>query len=166
MSGNASDDRARKMQLLARVEQARETRCRSLLRDAEAAWSLARNRVDAAEDAVNQARDGRHAQLRATYAALLGERTPRQIHALRVTELQLAQREAAARAERQAAAEAADTASGLCRDAAAALRAASLRTQRRTRLADTLKRDAFLAAQNAEEEATADELMDRIGAAS
>ncbi|MCQ8239615.1 hypothetical protein [Rhizosaccharibacter radicis] len=166
MSGSASDDRARKMQLLARVEQARETRCRAVLRDAEAAWSLARSRVDAAGQAVTQACDRRHHQLRAAYDALLGERSPRQIHALRMTELHLAQAEAAARTEQKAAEDAADTAVGLCREAAAALQAASLRTQRRTKLADTLRREAFLAAQNAEEEATADELMDRIGAAS
>ncbi|MBE7212822.1 MAG: hypothetical protein INR65_17560, partial [Gluconacetobacter diazotrophicus] len=41
--------------------------------------------------------------------------------------------------------------------------AVSLRSQRRTKLADTLRREAALAAMNAEEEAMADELMDRIG---
>lgn len=160
------DDRARKMQLLARLEQAREQRARTALREADAAWGLAIARAEATAAETRRRCQDRHDRLRHGYDSLLGSCDAHAIHALRASELELAAREAAARGEQQAAAAAADAALAACRQARDALQAVSLRRERRTRLADTLRREQATAAQNAEEDATADELMDRIGAAS
>lgn len=161
-----SDGRARKMQLLARVEQAREMRCRAVLREAEAVWKLACARAETAAAAAERTGEERRLRLRDTYATVLGLRQAYVIHSVRATELDLATREAAARREQETAAAMADEAMTACRAARDALQAVSQRSQRRTKLAETLRLEDALAAQNAEEEATADELMDRIGTAS
>lgn len=158
-------DRARKMQLLARVEQARESRCRLLLGEAETAWAVATSQAEDAAAMALRRREERHATLRGAYDALLGTRTARTIHALRITEQHLLEQEATACRDRTAAEAAAAEALAACQAARDALRLVSLRSQRRSQLADTLRRDAALAAQTAEEDATADELMDRIGSA-
>jgi len=162
-----SDDvgRARKMEFLAKVEQTREIRCRLLLREAEAAWSLATSEAEDAAAAALRAREERNATLRAAYDGLLGTRTARTIHALRITEQHLLERETTTLKNQTAAEAAAADALAACQTARDALQLASLRSQRRGELAATLCRKAALAAQNAEEDATADELMDRLGGA-
>ncbi|MBE7211994.1 MAG: hypothetical protein INR65_13320 [Gluconacetobacter diazotrophicus] len=164
MSG--SGGRARKMQLLARVEQAREVRCRAMLRSAETAWNAARTRADAAAAAADAVARDRDRRLRDAYGAMLGEQRAQAVQTLRAVELDLAARQETARRDREAAETMADQAMAACREARAVLRAVSSRSQRRVRLADTLRRAEAQAAQAAEEEAIADELMDRIGTAS
>lgn len=156
-------DRARKMQLLARVEQAREVRCRVMLGEAETVLSLARSRVEDAEATALRRCEERHATLRGTYDRLLGAQNAGTIHALRITEQLLFEQEATARRARTAAEAAAGEALAACQAARDTLRLVSLRSERRGQLADTLRREAALSAQRAEEETTADELMDRIG---
>lgn len=163
-SGEGS--RARRMQLLARVEQARETRCRSAFREAAEVLARARARAEAADAEAEREGRQRHDRLRGAYAAMHGTRDALAVHALRATELQMAAREAAALQERDQAALAANAASELCRAASDALRLASLRSERRSRLARELGSQEAAAARHAEEEEAIDEVMDRIGAAS
>ncbi len=152
------------MQLLARVETARESRCRAVWKQAEAMFAAADRQARDATAELERTRHECRSALRRDYGAALGLHAARDIQSLRAVELQLAARHAAAMAVQQATEKAAQEALALLEQAHAALRLVSQRSQRRTRLSDTLRRADVLAAMTAEEEAVADELMDRVGA--
>ena len=158
--------RAESMRLLARVEAARESRCRSELQVAEAAWAAARACARAADADLVRTREHRSDVLRQNYAALPGLRSNLDIQALRLSEQMLAAQQQAAQEQRLAAEAAEDQARTVCERARGAFRLVSQRSLRRGRLADTLRRQAALASMVAEEEAVIDELMDRVGAGS
>lgn len=162
MSAPAS--RADRMKLLARVEVARETRCRSAVKAAEAAHAAANAAAEAAAARAVQARHERQAVLRQDYQAMLGLQSFLDIQTLRAVEQQMAARQHEAVAHQQDAERAAREAGVALDGARDALRLVSQRSLRRNRLADTLRRADVLAAMTAEEEAVADELMDRVGA--
>lgn len=157
--------RAGRMQLLARVETARESRCRSSWKQAEAAFETAEQQARAAATALDRTREECASLLRQDYGAALGLHVSRDIQTLRALEMRVAARQAAALAVQQTAEQAARAASAVLQQAHEAWQVVSQRSQRRTRLADTLRQGDALAAMVAEEEAVADELMDRVGAA-
>ena len=152
------------MRLLARVEVARETRCRAAVKAAEAMHAAAVAAATAAAAGAIQARKDRHTVLRQDYQAMLGLQSSLDIQALRAVEQQMAARQHEADARQRDAEQAAREAGVALDGARDALRLVSQRSLRRSRLADTLRRADVLAAMTAEEEAVADELMDRVGA--
>ncbi len=156
--------RADSMRLLARVEAAREDRRRAELRTAELAQHSADIRVRDAADQAARMRERRRLLLRRDYGKVLGQHLSHDILALRTSEQQLAERQQAALAEQQAADRLAQAAQATCDRARNALSVVSQRSLRRGRMADTLRRQEALAALAAEEEAVADELMDRLDA--
>ncbi len=95
---------------------------------------------------------------------MLGLQSSLDIQALRAVEQQMAARQHEADAQQRDAEQAAREAGVALEGARDALRLVSQRSLRRSRLADTLRRVDALAAMTAEEEAVADELMDRVGA--
>ncbi len=158
------ESRADRMKLLARVEVARETRCRAAVKAAEAAHADAAAAAEAATARAMEARRDRQTVLRQDYQAMLGLQSSLDIQTLRIVEQQMAARQHEAVAQQQDAERAAREAGVALDEAREALRLVSQRSLRRNRLADTLRRADALAAMTAEEEAVADELMDRVGA--
>jgi len=156
--------RADSMRLLARVESARENRYRAELRTAELAQEAADARVRNAADEAVRMREQRRTLLRRDYGKAMGRHPSQDIQALRTFEQKLAEQQQAALAEQQAADFMAQEARAACDRARDTLRMVSQRSLRRDRMADTLRRQDALAAMTAEEEAVADELMDRVGA--
>lgn len=162
MAGTRS--RADSMRLLARVESAREDRCRAEMRTAELAQQTADARFENATKEVERTREQRRKLLRRDYGKLLGRHPSHDIQALRAFEQKLAEQQQAAVAEQQAADSLAREVRAACDRVRDTLRVVSQRNLRRGRMADTLGRQDTLAAMTAEEEAVADELMDRVGA--
>ena len=152
------------MRLLARVEVARETRCRTAVKAAEAVHADAVAAAEAAAAHAVQARKDRQTVLRQDYQAMLGVQSSLDIQALRAVEQQMAARQHEADAQQRDAEQAAREAGVALNGARDAFRLVSQRSLRRSRLADMLRRADALAAMTAEEEAVADELMDRVGA--
>ncbi len=160
----APERRADRMRLLARVEVARETRCRAAVKAAEAGCAAADASADAATARAAEARRDRQTVLRQDYQAMLGVQSSLDVQALRAVEQQMAARQHEAAARQQDAERAARQARTALDEARKALRLVSQRSLRRNQLADTLRRADALAAMAAEEDAVADELMDRVGA--
>ena len=161
MAGTRS--RADSMRLLARVESAREDRCRAEMRSAERVQRAAEARFRNAAEEAARAREQRRTLLRRDYGKALGRHPSHDIQALRASEQKLAEQQHAALTEQQAADLVAQQARAACDRTRDTLRVVSQRSLRRGHMADTLRRQDALAATAAEEEAVADELMDRAG---
>ena len=161
MAGTRS--RADSMRLLARVESAREDRCRAEMSNAELVQQAADARFRSATEEGARAQEQRRTLLRRDYSKALGRHPSQDIQALRAFEQRLAEQQHAALAEQQAADLVAREARAACDRARDTLRMVSQRSLARGRIADTLRRQETLVAMAAEEEAVADELMDRAG---
>jgi hypothetical protein len=150
------------MALLARVEEARETRRRTELLAAQNAHA---NAVAAAENAARQhasTREQRQTVLRQNYAMIVGRRSAEDVRDLRDTEQRLIARQESARQAQHAAESAERTAFAECEKARELLRDVAMRCLRRSKTAEMLKQTERRAATMAEEESVAEELMDRI----
>jgi hypothetical protein len=158
-------NRADRMQLLARVETARESRRRSELAVADDRLQAATASAVEAANRFECAREERRQTLSRLYADAVGQRRSTYIRGLRETEEVLAWHQETA-LQGSNAAEAARLQAAAERDEAQdALRAASMRAMRRGRMADTLKQQEKHAAMIAEEEQLADEVLERIAGA-
>ena len=153
--------RAGWMRLLARVTG--EAACRAALREAAGRLHAARDALQSAERAHVAACHDRHDRLRRSYDTLPGQQAPHDIHALRASEEHLLARERQAWARCEAASGEVDQATAAHAEAQATLRAAIQQRLRRTEIAERLEAEARRAALATEEEAIADELMDRAG---
>lgn len=153
--------RAAWMHLLARVTG--EAACRAALREATDRLHAAQDALRTAERAHIAARQDRHDRLRKSYDTLPGQQAPHDIHALRASEEHLLARERQARARCEVASGGVEQATAAQAEAQATLRAAIQQRLRRTEIAVRLEAEARRVALAAEEEAIADELMDRAG---
>ncbi len=156
--------RARDVGLLARVESAREGRCRAELAEIEAAWRYAARIRAAADQAVLDAREGRRSTLCALYAALPGSHAAFEIHDVRGTEQALLEREREARVQAIRARASEDEAGRRLAEKQLALAHVTARRLRREQLAERLAGEQRHARNEAEEATISDELADRVAA--
>jgi hypothetical protein len=150
------------MALLARVEEARETRRRAELLAAQNAHA---NAAAAAENAARQhasTREQRQTVLRQNYMMIVGRRSAVDIRDLRDIEQRLAAHEESTRQAQHSAEQAERTAFAEREKARELFRDVSMRCLRRGKTAGMLKQTEKRAATMAEEESVSDELMDRI----
>jgi hypothetical protein len=158
-------NRADRMLLLARVEAARESRRRSELAAADDRLQAATANAVEAANRFQCAREERQQTLSRLYAGAVGRRASTYIQGLRETEEVLAWHQETALQGSHAAEAARLQAAAEHDEAQDALRAASLRAARRSRMADTLQQQEKRAAMIEEEEQLADEVLERIAGA-